>query len=82
MADPVAWTVMEPGWRVRAADGSDVGKVADVRGDLEADIFDGITVKRGLLGKTEYVPADAIAQIFEGEVVLGPAGSTPADPTP
>ena len=76
MPDPVAWKVMEKGWLVRAADGTEVGKVTEVRGDVEADIFDGISVKRGLLGKAEYVPADAIAGIFEGEVVL--ADSPPA----
>jgi hypothetical protein len=66
---------METGWLVRDSDGNEVGKVAEVRGDVEADIFDGIAVKRSLLGKAEYVPADAIAGIFEGEVVL--AGSRP-----
>jgi hypothetical protein len=75
--DPVAWTVMEPGWRVRDAEGNELGRVAEVRGDVEADIFDGITVKRGLLGKPTYVPADGIAGIFEGEVVLAGAGATP-----
>jgi uncharacterized protein YrrD len=74
--DPVAWVVMEVGWQVRDAAGNEIGKVAEVRGDVEADIFDGITVKRGLLAKAEYVAADRIAAIFEGEVVLG--GSGPA----
>jgi hypothetical protein len=68
---------MERGWRVRDPQGRDVGKVVEVRGDVEADIFDGITVKRGLLGKPTYVPADGIAGIFEGEVVLAGAGATP-----
>jgi hypothetical protein len=67
---------MEPGWLVRDAEGNEIGKVAEVRGDVEADIFDGITVKQGLLGKPEYVSADAVAGIFEGEVVL--ADSPPA----
>jgi hypothetical protein len=67
---------MERGWRVRDPQGRDVGKVVEVRGDVEADIFDGITVKRGLLGKAEYVPADGIAGIFVGEVVLAGAGTT------
>ena len=67
---------MEPGWRVLDADGNDVGKIVEVRGDIEADIFDGITVRHGLLGKAEYVSADDVAQIFEGEVVLGPPPST------
>jgi uncharacterized protein YrrD len=73
--DPIAWKVMEPGWLVRDADGNELGKVAEVRGDVESDIFDGITVKHGLLGKAEYVPADRIAGIFEGEVVLTGAGT-------
>jgi uncharacterized protein YrrD len=66
---------MEPGWRVRDTEGNELGKVAEIRGDIEADIFDGITVKRGLLGKTEYVPADHVAGIFEGEVVVTRAGA-------
>jgi uncharacterized protein YrrD len=72
--DPVAWKVMETGWLVRDAAGNELGKVAEVRGDVEADIFDGITVRHGLLGKTEYVSADRIAGIFEGEVVLSGEG--------
>jgi uncharacterized protein YrrD len=75
--DPVAWKVMERGWRVRDPQGNDVGKVVEVRGDVEADIFDGIRVKRGLLGKATYVPADRIAGIFEGEVVLAGSATTP-----
>jgi hypothetical protein len=67
---------MEPGWLVRDAEGNDCGKVVEVRGDVEADIFDGITMKKGLLGKPEYVPADRIGGIFEGEVVLADSGST------
>jgi uncharacterized protein YrrD len=74
--DPVAWKMIESGWRVRDAGGNEVGKVADVQGDVEADIFGGITVKRGLLGKAETVSADEIAAIYEGEIVLaGPAPS-------
>jgi hypothetical protein len=74
--DPVAWTVMEAGWRVRDADGKEIGKVSEVRGDVGADIFGGISVKRSLLGKAEYFPADQVAEIFEGEVVLAPSAST------
>jgi uncharacterized protein YrrD len=76
MPDPVAWVVMEVGWQVRDSGGNDIGKVAEVRGDVESDIFDGITVKRGLLAKAEYVSADRIAGIFEGEVVLRGSGPT------
>jgi uncharacterized protein YrrD len=77
MPDPVAWKVMEPGWLVRDTEGNELGKVAEVRGDVEADIFDGITVKHALLGKADYVSADRIAEIVEGEVVVTGAGATP-----
>jgi hypothetical protein len=70
MSDPVSWKVMERGWKVRDASGKEIGKVAEIRGLPEDDIFDGITVKRGLLGKHEYIPAERIAEILEGEVVL------------
>ena len=42
MADPVAWKVVERGWTVAASDGNEVGKVDQVIGDPEADIFDGL----------------------------------------
>ncbi|MCW2977679.1 MAG: hypothetical protein JWM06_2960 [Actinomycetia bacterium] len=70
MSDPVSWKVMERGWKVRDASGKEIGKVDEIRGLPEDDIFDGITVKRGLLGKREYIPAERIAEILEGEVVL------------
>jgi hypothetical protein len=63
---------MERGWRVLDATGKEIGKVDEVRGDPEADIFDGITVKRGLLGNREYIPAERVAEILEGQVVLTP----------
>jgi uncharacterized protein YrrD len=62
--------VMERGWRVLDASGKEIGKVDEIRGLPNDDIFDGITVKRGLLGKREYIPAERIAAILEGEVVL------------
>ena len=47
MADPVAWTVAERGWSVVTNDGTEVGKLAEVLGDPEADIFDGLAVGTG-----------------------------------
>jgi hypothetical protein len=70
MADPVSWKVMERGWKVRNAAGTEIGKVDEIRGLPEDDIFDGITVKRGIFGKSEYIPAERIAEIVQGEVVL------------
>jgi hypothetical protein len=70
MPDPVSWKVVERGWRVFNAAGKEIGKVDEVLGDTEADIFDGLNVKRGLLGGVEYVPAEVVREIREGEIHL------------
>ena len=68
MSDPVSWLVIEPGWEVVGADGGSVGKVHEVLGDPEADIFDGLQVSAGVLGETRYVPAEEVGEITEGRV--------------
>ena len=70
--DPVAWRAIERGWSVRDADGNEIGNVDQVTGDLNADIFDGLTIGDGgtVLTRTRYVPAEHVAAIYEGEVVL------------
>lgn len=70
--DPVAWRVIEQGWSVFDADGNEIGKVDQVTGDVEADIFDGIAVGDGgrVLTRSRYVPAEHVSQIRRGEIVL------------
>jgi uncharacterized protein YrrD len=70
--DPVAWRVIEPGWSVLDAAGNEVGKVDQIVGDLNADIFDGITVGDGgtILTHAKYVPSEHVAQISRGEIRL------------
>jgi len=71
MADPVAWTVVERGWAVAANDGNEVGKVNEVLGDPEADIFDGLAVGVGaVLDRPRYVPSEKVGAIEEGTVHL------------
>ena len=70
MADPVSWKVVEPGWEVVAADGSDVGRVDEVVGDLDADIFTGLKILTGLLGKPKYVPSESVGPMEDGRVAL------------
>ena len=66
MADPVAWTVVERGWAVAASDGNEVGKVDQVLGDPEADIFDGLSVGAGaILDRPRYVPSEKVGAIEE-----------------
>jgi hypothetical protein len=70
MADPVSWLLIEPGWRVEAADGSEVGRVEEVTGDSNADIFDGLAIAFSALGTQHYVPAEQVGEITEGTVRL------------
>jgi hypothetical protein len=68
--DPVAWTMIESGWNVVASDGEEVGHVDEVTGDSTADIFNGLAISSGPLGKPRYVPAEQVARIVEGRVEL------------
>jgi hypothetical protein len=70
MADPVSWLVIEKGWKVLAADGSEVGTVAETLGDENHDIFDGLAVSTGLLSKPVYLPSEQVGEIVEGAVRL------------
>jgi hypothetical protein len=70
VADPVSWLLIEPGWKVLAADGSEVGRVEDVAGDSGNDIFNGLSVATGMFARPRYVPAEQVAEIVEGTVRL------------
>lgn len=70
MADPVSWLLIERGWKVVDSAGEDVGHVDAVLGDQEKDIFDGLDVSSGLLGRSHYVPAEVVGTIVEGSVQL------------
>jgi hypothetical protein len=70
VSEPVAWLMIEPGWEVVDADGEHVGKVEEVVGDRENDIFSGLNVAPHLLGKGEFVPAERVGEITEGRVQL------------
>ena len=64
MADPVSWLMIEKGWEVVDAAGKRLGKVDEVLGDQQADIWDGLTVS----GK--YVAAEDVAAIVDGRITL------------
>jgi hypothetical protein len=70
MPDPVSWKVVEKGWAVYDRDGQEVGKVEEIAGDEDADIFDGFAIKPHTLGAVKYVPAESVGSIAEGEVRL------------
>ena len=70
MSDPVSWLVVEPGWDVVDSAGESVGKIDEVLGDKNRDIFDGLAVSTGLVGKPKYVPAERVGGIREDRVQL------------
>jgi hypothetical protein len=70
VSDPVSWFLIEPGWEVVDADGENVGKVHEVVGDQERDIFDGLQVTTGLVGEPRYVPSEEVGTITVGRVQL------------
>jgi uncharacterized protein YrrD len=70
VADPVAWNMIEAGWKVYDAEGEEIGAVHEVTGDENVDIFDGLAIKQGILGRNQYVPSENVAQILMGEVRL------------
>jgi hypothetical protein len=65
MADPVAWNMIERGWNVVDANGAEIGKVEEVTGDENADIFDGLAISGG-----KYIPSEEVGEIVTGEVRL------------
>lgn len=66
--EPVSWLLIEEGWEVVGSDGESVGRVEEVVADQ--DIFSGLVVVTGLLGKPRLVPAEQVAEIEEERVVL------------
>ena len=70
MSDPVSWFLIEKGWHVIGSDGKDLGKIHEVIGDSDKDIFNGLAVTPGILRTARYVPSERVTAITEGRVVL------------
>ena len=70
MTDPVSWFLIRSGWTVVSADGHQIGRVDEVAGDENHDIFDGLAVATSVLGKPRYVPAEQVGTIEEGTIHL------------
>ena len=63
MADPVSWLQIEQGWNVVSSDAVIVGTVAQVEGDKQSDIFDGLAVQ------SEGPPADCLCPRRAGRAI-------------
>jgi hypothetical protein len=70
VADPVSWLQIEKGWNVTTSDGISVGTVAQVEGDEESDIFDGLAVASKQPTQVRYVPSEQVGAIYPGRVTL------------
>ncbi len=62
--DPVSWLMVERGWTVVSAQGEKLGKVQEVLGDEQVNIF------HGLLVGGEEILAERVGEIREGEIRL------------
>jgi hypothetical protein len=70
MSDPVSWLQIQQGWNIVTSDGISIGTVAQVEGDKQADIFDGLAVASGQPVELRYVPGEQVGAIYPGEVTL------------
>jgi hypothetical protein len=68
--DPVSWLQIEQGWRVVGSDGGLVGIVAQIEGDMQADVFDGLAISPASGDVIRYVPGEQVGAIYPGEVNL------------
>lgn len=62
--------MIERGWKVYDEAGEDAGAVAEVTGDENIDIFDGLALDNG-----KYVPSERVRVIVDGEVHLNVAAA-------
>jgi sporulation protein YlmC with PRC-barrel domain len=70
VTDPVSWLQIAQGWNVVTSDGMVVGTVAQVEGDKQSDIFDGLAVESKEPTQVRYVPGEQVGLIYPGEVTL------------
>ncbi len=69
MADPCSWLQIAQGWNIVTSDGVVIGTVAQVEGDKQEDIFDGLAMSKD--GEhILYVPGEQVGMIYPGEVNL------------
>ena len=67
-SDQVAWIAIDEDAVVIAVDGSEVGKVKEVAGDEEHDIFDGLVVKHSRFDADRYVASERVKRIWPDRV--------------
>lgn len=61
--ETLSWRAIQPGHRILARDGQELGTVHRVLADEGADIFHGVSIRRGMFGPEIEVTADRIERI-------------------
>jgi hypothetical protein len=69
MSDPeVSWKAIEKGARVFGPSGEEVGKVSEIAGDAEADIFSGLVVSLSRLSANRFLPSERVTGIWPDRI--------------
>ncbi len=69
-ADPISWRDIPENLPVVSSDGESVGRVSEVLGSQEEDVFHGLEVHLGRLGHRVLVPAAQVGEMTTGAVTL------------
>jgi hypothetical protein len=64
----ISWKTIEKGARVIASDDQELGKVAEIAGDTEADIFSGLVVSLSRLSSNRFLPSERVTGIWPDRV--------------
>ena len=66
--ETLSWRAIRPGHRIVGRDGDELGTVHRVLADEGADIFHGVSLRRGLFAPEVEITADRIERISEESV--------------
>jgi sporulation protein YlmC with PRC-barrel domain len=71
LGPPSSYVELSEGRPVLSSDGERLGRVAEIRADFGADVFDGLVISAGPLGtERRFVEAALVDEIYERGVVL------------
>ena len=66
----VSWKAIEANAEVFTTDGFAVGKLTQVVGDPTADVFTGLAVSKGMIGKPKFVPSERVVGLWPSRVEI------------
>ena len=66
--DTLSWRAIHPGQRILGRDGGELGTVHRVLADEAADIFHGVSLRRGLFAPEVEIIAERIERISEDSI--------------